>query len=147
VSDYDQYRASINLLPDEAAKALTGSLLDDGFCSTELEGGGALLQFGPDYDPIDQIEIRRLEDSSVRLRIRRFGWRFEDERFGEPHEAALEFTPVEDNCSRVVATGWIRETMDDYLLRLGADLRDQTVVGSYSYSYRGYVDSFVSTLR
>jgi hypothetical protein len=146
VSEYDQYRARIDRTPDEAIALLRASLLDDGFRYEELEGFDTGLVFGPDDDPFDHVGIVHFPDRSSRLRLLRFGWRFDDERFGEPHQTSLEFVALEDG-SRIEATGWICELVEDYLLRLDASFSEEKVIASYVYPYASYVSSFVSDLR
>jgi hypothetical protein len=146
VSEYDQYRARIDRTPDEAIALLTASLLDDGFHPAELEGFDEGFIFGPDEDPYDEVGLVRFPDRSTRLRLLRFGWRFNDDRFREPHQTSLEFVAVEDG-SRIEATGWICEVVEDYLLRLGASFTEERVVASYVYPYASYVSSFIADLR
>ena len=152
MNEYDQYRARIELAPDEAAALLTGALQCEGFRIVEVEGSGIGLEYGPSYDLRDTVAITRGPNRSVHVDITRFGWRFDEDSFVEPHYSTLEFIAVvngghtEIDKSNIELDGWVRETFVDYLLPLGERRSNETVITSYGLPYQLYLRSMADNL-
>jgi hypothetical protein len=146
VFEFDLYMARVDVLPDEAVALITNALVDDGFREAESDGDDLVFEYGADGDITDEVVVTRNADGSRRLEITRSGWRYNDERFDQPHEGTLEFIPAEDG-SKVEVTGWVREIVEDYLLALDLPFHDERLTTSYGLSYRKFVPGFIENLR
>ena len=139
------YMATVGLLPDEAVAFITNALIEDGFRETSEDYCDTAYVYGPDDGIIDEAAVTRYDDGSVRIEITHAGWRYNDERFDQPHESIIEFIPTEDG-SKIEVTGWVHETVEDYLLALDAPLEDERITTSYGLAYRKFVPGFIENL-